>query len=527
MVVKSALIHGGLGKKSIEEIHQLMSNHSMHVPSPLRLLRIVNGKQCEFCFRRTQKKVNHVRPGLGVFACWNCVTERCPNAAINGSRGSLTKVWKRSWARYKRDGTNKYRTIFNHPRVAASEYKDYYLWQEHYNDSLGEHIGPIVVWRNIDEMHSHFADVDAMNNAETGIDNYLTTNLNAPPIARYADFNNTFTEMKAKADAAVAEREEKKKANKANTKAKKKAAAIKIADDLTALIDEPWRELAMTYTMSPSFDRDDATLRSTPCLNFKTPFINDLVKPYILTPSKMKRATKTELVTSINEKLGMITGKNLLGMEFLSDNDPFEKALKDFLQEKIPDIQALFSFSSRCYNNSNKIDKSFISRLEDDKLLDTLTFILEGGHSVIGQLLLDVEPSATKAREAADYETETIDILVKSIWLHCLKETGFTYYIFSYSRSAGDDVDEKDSKQQYHEAFNASQTMFAEMLAAGEEYYTWLFEKNQSEARSKFQRNHAMIYMGWEKLLTIPRPFEEVNQSFPEWAWERHNRVQG
>ena len=85
MVVKSALIHGGLAKKSMEELYALMSNHSLHVPSPLRLLRISNGKCCEFCLK---DKVNHIRPGIGVFACWDCVTNNV------GGRGSLTKVWK-------------------------------------------------------------------------------------------------------------------------------------------------------------------------------------------------------------------------------------------------------------------------------------------------------------------------------------------------------------------------------------------------------------------------------------------------
>ena len=48
MVVSSALIHGGNAKKTMEELYALMSNHSMHVPSPLRLLRLANGKIVNF-----------------------------------------------------------------------------------------------------------------------------------------------------------------------------------------------------------------------------------------------------------------------------------------------------------------------------------------------------------------------------------------------------------------------------------------------------------------------------------------------
>ena len=81
VVVRSALIHGGYAKQIIEELHVLMSKESLFVPSPCRLLRLVNGKRCEFC---SKNRVNHVHPGLGVFACWDCVT-----------RG-LTKPWKTS-----------------------------------------------------------------------------------------------------------------------------------------------------------------------------------------------------------------------------------------------------------------------------------------------------------------------------------------------------------------------------------------------------------------------------------------------
>lgn len=70
MVVDSALVHGGFARRSIEELQKFMVDKSLHVPSPLRLLRICNGKMCEICLCN---KTNHVRPGTGLFACWTCV----------------------------------------------------------------------------------------------------------------------------------------------------------------------------------------------------------------------------------------------------------------------------------------------------------------------------------------------------------------------------------------------------------------------------------------------------------------------
>mmetsp|Transcript_55974 Transcript_55974/g.135422 ORF Transcript_55974/g.135422 Transcript_55974/m.135422 type:complete len:167 (+) Transcript_55974:244-744(+) len=105
IVVKSALIHGGHARRTMEELYQLMSQHSIHVPSPLRLLRLANGKRCKFC---CGEKVNFVRPGLGVFACWECITGR-----------GLTKAWKLAWARY-RDHGEEYDNIFKYRRLAIN-----------------------------------------------------------------------------------------------------------------------------------------------------------------------------------------------------------------------------------------------------------------------------------------------------------------------------------------------------------------------------------------------------------------------
>jgi hypothetical protein len=119
MVIKSALVHGGHGKSTMEVVYSLTSVHAMHIPSPLRLLRLVNGKICEFCLN---DKVNHARPGIGVFACWACVTSRTTRNNRPLIRGTLTKPWKMSWSRYKKPLTNrvKYDAIFTHDRGKTS-----------------------------------------------------------------------------------------------------------------------------------------------------------------------------------------------------------------------------------------------------------------------------------------------------------------------------------------------------------------------------------------------------------------------
>lgn len=196
-------------------------------------------------------------------------------------------------------------------------------------------MGPIVTWDNIDEMCNHFEGVAELNN---GIDNYLTTNLSALAISRYNDFNETFTDMQQRAEVAVHEREQNKRAKKEKTKENKMAKAKKMLDDLTALIDESFRSFATKRVENRRFKDAGARISDTPSIHLETPFINSLLKPYIITPSKMKKKTMKELAETINMKLRMIASKNLLAMNYLSDSNPFEKGVKQFLRETLPNL---------------------------------------------------------------------------------------------------------------------------------------------------------------------------------------------
>jgi len=71
MVVRSALLQEGQAKTIIQTIAPLIKNRSICVPTPLLLLRLLNGKQCE----RFGKKFRHVR-GFANFICSVCNT-RC------------------------------------------------------------------------------------------------------------------------------------------------------------------------------------------------------------------------------------------------------------------------------------------------------------------------------------------------------------------------------------------------------------------------------------------------------------------
>ncbi len=138
MVVQSALIHGGNAKKTMEELYKLMKNHSIHVPSPLRLLQLTNGKRCEFC---NSKSVLSLYNGLniGAFSCWDCVAK---------GNDPVTRAWKTSWSRYWRNPV--YRAILNNPRVTfRDKSKGKFMWIKDRMDAKGNKFGPIVRWQDM------------------------------------------------------------------------------------------------------------------------------------------------------------------------------------------------------------------------------------------------------------------------------------------------------------------------------------------------------------------------------------------
>ncbi len=138
MVVQCALIHGGHAKKTMEEMYKMMSKHSIHVPSPLRLLQLANGKRCEFC---NNKSVLSLYSGLniGAFSCWDCLAK---------GDDPVTSAWKTSWSRYWRNPV--YRAIFNHPRVTfRDKSKGKFMWIKDRLDAQGNKFGPIVRWQDM------------------------------------------------------------------------------------------------------------------------------------------------------------------------------------------------------------------------------------------------------------------------------------------------------------------------------------------------------------------------------------------
>lgn len=186
MVVRCAMFGGTRQYKCMQMLQKLMVKHSIYPPTPLRLVRLVNGKRCEFCnnesprgqnnlhryfntskaircgpFRITENpKPRQIRGSLGLFACYPCMTQVRHQSISGGwSYPCLTRRWhklflsasldhrvhtKQTWS-VNRELMHR---IFSHPRVLAYPYQvrrfdTLGLRNDRINSLLGDQAGDI------------------------------------------------------------------------------------------------------------------------------------------------------------------------------------------------------------------------------------------------------------------------------------------------------------------------------------------------------------------------------------------------
>ncbi|KAL3903861.1 MAG: hypothetical protein SGILL_010285, partial [Bacillariaceae sp.] len=439
----SALIHGGFAKKTVTELHSLMSKKAMHIPSPLRLLRLMNGKRCEFCHN---EKVNHVRPCLGVFACWNCVTER-----------GLTKAWKFSWVRYPRN-SEAYDAIMQHPRVAGNRYgAEMFFWTQPRTLGDGEKIGPLVAFQDVDRMF------DETKRGGT-VDAYLQGNLKAPSEDAYEEFNDAYTDALVRSERVEKEREQKKAANKEKAKGNKTAKIEKMIRDLARLLDEPHREILLKHHAV------DNTFRPSeiPCVKFEVPFVHQLLEPYIISPSKLRKKILEDIANTINQKIALIAEKKFLTLNYLSPTDPFEKAMETHFRPIVSslDLESLLTTRARYLDvesgtsftrvgvrlrflKEGVVTNEFLKYLENDDMIAALA-CLEGNN-------LSCLLGATSDQEK---------ILAKNVWweaFYTKEDVGpASAEEDSETESAGDVSAEEDSEAENAEEVSAEEDSEAE-----------------------------------------------------------------
>jgi hypothetical protein len=134
MIIAASLYTGGYSMKSVINLAGLIKRKAIYVPSPMRLLRLVNGKRCEFCInepvapteskghlfdydQHNNARPRYVRASCGYFSCWDCMERwRHPNISKDWEYPCITRKWHK---------------LFYNPTTKKYHHKQFYLQKRH------------------------------------------------------------------------------------------------------------------------------------------------------------------------------------------------------------------------------------------------------------------------------------------------------------------------------------------------------------------------------------------------------------
>ena len=226
-------------------------------------------------------------------------------------------------------------------------------------------------------------------------------------------------------------------------------------------------------------------------MQFLVPFVDELLKEYVLAPSKMRKKNIKDVADKINSKLRLIDDRNFLNLNFLSEDDAFEGALKNHFSNKLSDIDELLAMKAIRINVFNRsttispIDEKFFTLLEENKLVVALAHLKDDN---LSSLLLP--------QGAAVQDQDLLAKLANNIWWTKLKQ------------------EDQTSDERFSKAFAASQTSFRDARLAIDAYTLWLQEKypgeNQQERRDSARKESFQSVSGLLPLLD--HDFEKLNK---------------
>jgi hypothetical protein len=435
MVVRSAMIHGGNPKQNILELYPLMKDQSIHVPSPVRLLRLVNGKKCEK--KNCRAKVKHVRPGTGVFLCWDCLTRK---------KTGFTKAFDTKWVRYRMN--SRYEEIFSHPRVGASRRygTKYYLWNRPFMSSDGAMCGPLVM----------FDDVERAAASKNPIEEELFSD--APAAEEYKEFVDSYDNAVEEAREMDLLRERKKKEASKNAVERRRENAKKLIGKIRNLLDERWRDFMLEYTIR---EQSQASKTVAP-VRFKVSFCDHLLDPYVLAPSKAKKSDITDLAAQINHTMEKIA--KFLDFDFLLEEELFERALKSHCLQKFPDLKSLITIPRF---------RRFTESMSSGDVFQALEMIFASDYSDhysgtfqanFGLTLINSDDDSDSAR------------LADSVWSCCARN--------------GTKKDVDDRRKFCNQVFLEAKDSFEEAKALISEFMDWCTKENKCTKEKKNRDNH-------------------------------------
>jgi len=167
---------------------------------------------------------------------------------------------------------------------------------------MRELIGPIARFEDVDGMASS-------RDIERHLDNYLEARENDSS----KEFVEAYDEINGRSYRVAKERCEIKCAKTEKKKGNKMNSINKMILKLQPRLDERWRDLATKFRKKRPYSIDQVSRRHA-LATFEVSFVDHKLRPFILSPSKMKKAFSMKLARKSTKFFSLFTTANFLTM---------------------------------------------------------------------------------------------------------------------------------------------------------------------------------------------------------------------
>ena len=392
---------GGVSKKRdlsnliVTQIADHVRNRAIHVPTALRLLRLLCATRCEKvkdcwgyhlgkdeasnCLGTGQKDP---RP-FGFAVCSKC-TEHCGRKVPN------------FWQHWVKD----------EPKVMILGNK--HLYHPTANANLGEKIGPILSARHIMQICSSYkADgVEAQKEAFGTMVEEIYGKEGDDKYEEYEKAASTFLRQYDEADEALdaflQAKEDATAVNRQALYARKKETILQIIEILEEAVEglpNNLRNLALDH----AWREDDTT---TP-LRFGTPFVSSVLQRFVSAPSYATQKAVDDAVAGIRAKLDILNANpDFLSLAFLeppenadesqlrSLRERLKQKVRTYLLQNLPSDQTTLQWlagrsldHSRWSRPTNYFDDTFFNKIQRNQNRSALLHVLERKHAPLTDIV--------------------------------------------------------------------------------------------------------------------------------------------
>ncbi|KAI2510216.1 hypothetical protein MHU86_4248 [Fragilaria crotonensis] len=419
-VVTSALLAGGQAKRTATQVIEMAlpstgndkTSGSIHLPTPIRLLRLINGTRCES--PGCSAAMTTVRPHFGLFLCWDCFL------------GVTTVI------------DLKHEVIVNEKRIARFENRrNAHVLTSPFIDTSGERAGPIVSW-------------DAVSGA--GFEELLKAadNVWGPETETYKSIMKCFSDDEVRGASR----------HQVCRPVANAVLLMKRLKDMLEVMQCPYADVLCSFQERRQLSPDGSGLYLS-CVVFDANIVDELVSPLITSQNQATERQLEEIADDLGQAMQTLNETGFLDFSFLNEDNPWENGLlQHFRQQTQPD------FALRSVNGD------MLEEIRQGDLFGAMQW-LENNYSVTPPNDPD-RPTGNWARVFADVvlvQNASIISQYPLITATCARDLAKITYIDvvaerspTFAETVDEDDEEEDERVEFTKRCNVAAIAFQQLL---------------------------------------------------------------